>query len=113
MFLFHPFRSFFWPIVLVIIGLLLLLTNLGIIPVTIWKWWPVILIAIAVYMLTRRRKKNYLFSSLLGYGILRKLMKEERVKEKIQTAMDIAEGLLEKQLEKLHKKYAKKKGKGK
>lgn len=45
------------PIVLIVVGLLFLLGNLGWIPQLgplLRQWWPVILIAIGVWMLARR-----------------------------------------------------------
>jgi len=54
-------RRIVWPIVLIVVGLLFLASNLGYLR---WNelrsflatWWPLILIAIGVEQLVRRRK---------------------------------------------------------
>ena len=49
----------FWPVVLVVLGGLLLLSNLGILPLgelkaLMAKWWPLILILIGVSALLKK-----------------------------------------------------------
>jgi hypothetical protein len=56
----HEHRpGFFWPILLIGGGLILLLSNLGVLPQASWGWlwqlWPVILIAIGLDILFGRR----------------------------------------------------------
>ena len=52
-------RSFFWPILLISAGILLLLSNLGIVAWStwnmIWRFWPLILIAIGIDVLFGQR----------------------------------------------------------
>lgn len=52
-------RSFFWPIVLIGFGVLLLLSNLGLVPATgwaiLWRFWPVALIALGVDVMVGHR----------------------------------------------------------
>ena len=52
-------RSFFWPIILISIGVLLLLSNLGIVPWTtwnlLWRFWPLILVAVGIDILIGQR----------------------------------------------------------
>jgi len=52
-------RSFFWPIVLIFIGVLLLLSNLGIMDwgtwTLLWRFWPLILVAIGIDVLIGQR----------------------------------------------------------
>ena len=49
-------REYFWPALLVVVGILLLLDNLGAL-----RWlraavvWPVLLIALGVWLIVRRR----------------------------------------------------------
>ena len=49
----------FWPVILIVIGVLFLLENLGYLPVPLRElvrtWWPAILIVIGVAGLLRRR----------------------------------------------------------
>jgi hypothetical protein len=56
-------HSSFGAIVLILIGSIFLLINLGILPVAelralLAKWWPVILIVIGVWQLTRPRRNG-------------------------------------------------------
>jgi len=52
-------RSFFWPILLISVGILLLLSNLGILSWStwnlIWRFWPLVLIAVGIDVLFGRR----------------------------------------------------------
>ena len=52
-------RSFFWPIMLISLGVLLLLSNLGIVPWTtwnlIWRFWPLVLVAVGIDVLLGQR----------------------------------------------------------
>ena len=52
-------RSFFWPILLISGGILLLLSNLGIVTWStwnlIWRFWPLVLIAIGIDVLFGQR----------------------------------------------------------
>ncbi len=44
-------RDVLWPLVLVIVGALLLLRNLGYLTPSLDQWWPVILILIGLWVL--------------------------------------------------------------
>ncbi len=52
-------RSFFWPVVLIGFGVLLLLSNLGVFPesgwAVLWRFWPVALVALGLDVLIGRR----------------------------------------------------------
>lgn len=52
-------RSFFWPVVLIGFGVLLLLSNLGMFPesgwAVLWRFWPVALVALGLDVLIGRR----------------------------------------------------------
>ena len=47
-------HQLFWPIVLVVVGVYLLLHNLGLIRDEIF--WPVVLIALGLYLILRRAR---------------------------------------------------------
>lgn len=54
-------RSKFVPLVLIVLGLLFLLANLGLIPrvgTLLAQWWPLILIGVGVYLLLQRSGRN-------------------------------------------------------
>ncbi len=52
-------RSFFWPILLISAGILLLLSNLGLVDWStwnlLWRFWPLVLIAIGIDVLVGQR----------------------------------------------------------
>lgn len=52
-------RSFFWPIMLISLGVLLLLSNLGIVAWStwnlLWRFWPLILVAVGIDVLFGQR----------------------------------------------------------
>ena len=48
-------REYFWPAVLVVLGVYFLLNNLGLLNWLDWNIaWPVILIALGLYLVVRR-----------------------------------------------------------
>jgi hypothetical protein len=55
----RPYRSLFWPIILIGGGAIWLLSNLGLLPVwtwgTLWRLWPLALVAIGLDILIARR----------------------------------------------------------
>jgi hypothetical protein len=66
------YRSLFWPIVLIGVGLVWLLSNLGLIaPMSIWgllRLWPLLLIAIGLDLIFGRRSP--LVGGLIGLGVV-------------------------------------------
>ncbi len=52
-------RSFFWPIMLISLGILLLLSNLGIVAWStwnlLWRFWPLVLVAVGIDVLFGQR----------------------------------------------------------
>jgi Tfp pilus assembly major pilin PilA len=71
-----PRSGILGPLVLVIIGLLLLLNNMGMLPLgfwgTVWRFWPVILILIGLDILATHSesRKTYILFILLGIVIV-------------------------------------------
>jgi hypothetical protein len=69
-------RSFFWPIILITFGTLLLLSNLGIVPWStwnlLWRFWPLVLVAVGIDLLIGQRSavgsviSAFLILSLIG-----------------------------------------------
>ncbi len=119
MFFYHH-KFIFLPILLIVIGLLALLTNLGVLSITIWRWWPILIVIFGIYIFVWQKRKKRLLKGLLYYGAIHKLMKTEKVEkllenEKVQAELKkigaIAEGVITEQIDKLHKKYTKKKKK--
>ena len=75
----HPIRqkktsSFFWPILLIILGTLLLLNNLGILPWSIWnnlwKFSPLLLILIGLELLLGKGRLTNLLITFIGLALL-------------------------------------------
>ena len=69
------YRSFFWPIILISIGVLLLLSNLGIVPWTtwnlIWRFWPLVLVAVGIDVLFGGRSTfGAIFSAFLILALI-------------------------------------------
>ena len=120
--MFHHHKLIFLPVLLIIIGILALLTNLGVITATIWQWWPILFVLIGIYIFIWQRRKKRLLKSLVFFGAIHRLMKNASVEkllenEKVQAELKklgaIAEGVITEQINKLHKKYKKKKKKEK
>jgi hypothetical protein len=68
----YSYRSLFWPIVLLGVGLLWLLANLGLLPgVTaglLWRFWPLLLIGVGLDMIFGRRSR--LVGALIGLALV-------------------------------------------
>ncbi len=111
-------KIIFLPVLIIIVGAVALLTNLGILDVSIWEWWPILVVVFGVYMIIWQWRKRKMLKGLMWYGAIHKLMKSEKVEkilenDKVQKELkkigDIAEGVITEQIDKLHKKYTKKK----
>ncbi len=67
-----PYRSFFWPIVLIGVGAIWLLINTNIIPQenlgVLWRMWPLLLVMAGLDILFARRSP--VIGALLGLGLL-------------------------------------------
>jgi len=112
--MFHH-KIIFFPILLIIIGILALLTNLGIVTATIWDWWPILFVVLGIYILIWQKKKKRVLKGLAWYGTIHRIIKEKKldkllenelVKKELKKVGDIVEGVISDQIDKLHAKYA-------
>ncbi len=115
--MFHH-KIIFLPVFLIIIGILALLTNLGIVTATIWNWWPILFVILGVYILIWQKRKKRVLKGLAWYGTIHKIIKEKKldkllenelVQKELKKVGDIVEGVISDQIDKLHEKYAEKK----
>jgi len=90
---------------LIVVGAVLLLTNLGIISAAVWMWWPVILIVIGIYILSlkRRRKK------IAVHNIFSKLATNDKVQEKLSKIIETIDGVVERKIDEWHEEVTAKK----
>ncbi len=57
----HGSKGVFWPLMAIGAGVLFLLQNLGLLPPDTWRYWPIILVVIGLMGLaegTARRKRK-------------------------------------------------------
>jgi preprotein translocase subunit YajC len=95
----------FWAILLIFVGLLLLLTNLGIISAAVWAFWPLLLIIIGIYFLTLRRRRR----KIAVHQIFQKLATDERVHDKINKIIGTINEVVEKKIDEWHDEVTTKK----
>lgn len=93
----------FFATLLIIIGAIALLTNLGVIPVAIWKWWPVLLIVFAIYILALKKKKK----KIVAGHVFHKIATDDRVQEKIKKIVDTIDEVVDKKLDEWHDEASK------
>ena len=89
---------------LVVVGIVLLLTNLGIISAAIWAWWPILLIIIGIYIFTlkKRRKK------LAVHQIFQRLATDERIHDKLSKIINTVDEVVEKKIDEWHEEVTNK-----
>ncbi len=56
-------NSFFWPIALIVMGIVMLATNLGFMPKSLWNFWSVVTIIIGLSGLVLTDKKDWMIFS--------------------------------------------------
>ena len=98
----------FFSAVLIVIGILALLTNLGILPMAIWKWWPVLFIIFGIYALALKKKQK----KIAIHHIFHKIATDERVQEKLKKIIDTVDEVVDKKLDEWHEEAAKDKNTG-
>ncbi|HOZ16194.1 MAG TPA: DUF5668 domain-containing protein [Candidatus Portnoybacteria bacterium] len=93
---------------LIIVGIILLLMNLGVISAAVWAWWPIILIIIGIYILTlkKRRKK------IAVHNIFSKLASDDRIQSKLNKIIETVDSVVEKKIDEWHEEATHKREKG-
>ncbi len=89
---------------LVVLGVLALLTNLGLISATIWTLWPVLLIIAGIYVLVLKKKKK----KLVVHHLFQRFATDERVQEKLKKIIDTVDEVVDKKLDEWHKEATQK-----
>jgi len=89
---------------LIVVGAVLLLTNLGIISAAVWAWWPVILIVVGAYILSlkKRRKK------IAVHNIFSKLANNDMIQDKLSKIIETVNEVVEKKIDEWHEEVTKK-----
>lgn len=88
----------FFATILVVLGVVALLTNLGILNAAIWKWWPILLVIFGIYVFTLKKKKKKIVASHL----LHKITSDDRVHDKVKKIIDIVDDAIDKKLDEWH-----------
>jgi len=84
---------------LIVIGIIALLTNLGLISAVIWNWWPVLLIIFGIYVLILKKKRK----KIVLHGIFERLASDERIQSKLSKIVDTVDQVVEKKIDEWHK----------
>lgn len=89
----------FFAAIFIVIGVLALLINLGILPVVIWEWWPVLFIAFGVFALILKKREK----KMAVHQIFHKIATDERIQEKLKKIIDTVDGVIDNKLDEWHK----------
>jgi len=100
-------RFAFWAWVLIVLGALALLTNLGWINSDIWQYWPILIILGGVYLLVIQKKRK----KIVFHHFLERLATDERVQDKLARIIDTVDEVVDKKLDDWHKEATQKKPK--
>jgi len=102
--MFYPYYGFsFLAIILIIIGVLALLTNLGVLTTAIWKWWPILLIVFGIYVWVLKKKKKKIVAS----HVFHKITGDPRIHDKIKKIVDTVDEIVDKKLDEWHEEASK------
>lgn len=90
-------RSLFWPIILISVGVLLLFSNLGILPWTawnlLWRFWPLILVAVGIDVLIGQRSTaGAVISAIILLALIGSAAGAVFFAEQIPLLADMADG---------------------
>jgi len=90
---------------LIVIGILALLTNLGLISSSIWLWWPILLIALGIYTLILKKKRK----KIMLHGIFQRLASDERIQNKLSKIVEAVDQVVEQKIDEWHREVTGKK----
>jgi len=88
----------FFATILIVIGTVALLANLGVISAAIWNWWPILLIVFAIFVLVLKKKKK----KLIAGHLLHKIASDDRIQEKVKKIIDTVDEVIDKKLDEWH-----------
>lgn len=95
--------SFFGSI-LIIVGIIALLTNLGVIGSAIWDWWPILLVILGIYVLVLKKQKK----KIIAGHFLRKITSDDKIQEKIKKILETVNAVVDKKIDEWHDEATKK-----
>ena len=105
--MFFPYYGFsFLAVIFIIVGVLALLTNLGVLTTAIWNWWPVLLIIFGIYVFVLKKKKK----KIAADHIFHKITGDPRIHDKLKKIIDTVDEIVDKKLDEWHEETTKTKG---
>ena len=104
--MFYPHYGFtFLSILLVVVGVIALLTNLGLLTTDIWKWWPILLIIFGIYIFVLKKKKK----KIVAGHIFHKITSDDNIQNKVRKIIDTVSRIVDKKLDEWHEEATKSK----
>ncbi|KKK53625.1 hypothetical protein LCGC14_3092900, partial [marine sediment metagenome] len=83
--MFFPYYGFsFLAVIFIIVGVLALLTNLGILAASIWNWWPILLVIFGIYIFVLKKKKK----KIIAGHLFNKITSDPRIHDKLKKIID-------------------------
>jgi membrane-bound ClpP family serine protease len=89
---------------LIVLGVVLLLVNIGIISAAVWAYWPILLIIIGVYILTLRKRRK----KIAVHQIFQRLATDDRVQDKIKKIIETVDEVVERKIDEWHEEATEK-----
>lgn len=94
----------FFGAILIVVGIIALLTNLGVIGSAIWNWWPILLIILGIYVFVLKKKKK----KIIAGHLLHKITSDDRIQEKIKKILETVNAVVDKKIDEWHDEATKK-----
>jgi len=94
----------FFAVILIVLGIIALLTNLGVIGAAVWNWWPVLLIILGIYVFILKKKKK----KIVAGHILHKITSDEKVHDKVKKILETVNAVVDKKIDEWHDEATKK-----